>query len=377
MWVQKRLGRVQTPLNLDSGQQLVAALVAAGRADASLMGVTETGLVRSDKAAIAAGVTDRPLAAVLRYTAQLKTCLRTFMEPWLEVAERSGGLIYTNWNQTRGESGGTRTGRLSSTPNLQNLPKEFDPIYHLPVALRLPPLPLCRGYIMAPKGRVLCNRDFASQELRVLAHFEDGAMKDAYVEDPDLDLHTFAANMITKMVMEIKRPGAKTIGFSIIYGSGVPHLAAQLGCTVAEAQNFLNAYFRVFPGIRELQKALKMRSAANLPIRTVGGREYYCEPPAIVKGKMRRFEYKLLNYLVQGSSADQTKDAMIRFYDASGPGLLLASVHDELLMSVPMCERNARMKQLKVCMEDAGLDVPMLSDGKWGVNWATLERSTI
>lgn len=384
-WIRRKLYCAES-LNLDSGVQLVAALIDAGKADPTLMGVTEEKEVtRSDKAAIAAGVTDKTIAAMLRYRAQLKTCLRTFMEPWLATATQSKGLIYTNWNQTRGERGGTRTGRLSSTPNFQNIPKEFDPIWRdarnpsLPLPpFDLPSLPLCRGYVVAPKGYVLCDRDFAGQELRVLAHFEDGAMAQGYLDNPAVDFHQLAADMITKITgVEITRRRAKTIGFSILYGSGVPHLAEQLVCTVIEAKTFLNAYFAVFPGIRELQKALKLRAAAQQPIRTAGDREYYCEPPALVKGKTRYYEYKLLNYLVQGSSADQTKDAMIRFYDAAGPGLLLASVHDELLMTVPVRERNARMKQLKASMEDAGLDVPMLSDGKWGENWATLEEANV
>jgi DNA polymerase-1 len=386
-WVLRRLGRVRTPFNIDSGVQLVTALVDAGKADPQLMGVTVTGLVKSDKAAFAAGVTDKPLAAMLRYTTQLKTCLRTFMEPWLLTAERSRGLIYTNWNQTRGASGGTRTGRLSSTPNFQNIPKEFQPIWRdaenpqLPRApFDLPPLPLCRGYIVARRGQVICDRDFSSQELRVLANFEDGAMAQGYVDDPELDNHQFAADMMTTTAgRTIIRRRAKTIGFSILYGSGVPHLAEQLGVTVNEARALLDAYFRVFPGIRELQRDLKLRAAQGLPIRTIGGREYFCEPPAFVKKRNRimTFDYKLLNYLVQGSSADLTKDAMIRFYDAVGPGFLLMQVHDELVMSVPTRERGPRMRQLRDAMNDAGLDVPMLSDGKWGTNWAALERATI
>ena len=380
-WVLRRLGCFE--VNLNSGRQVVAAMIAAGKVDQTLLGVTKTGLHKSDKAAIAAAVTDKVLAAMLRYTSQLKTCLRTFMEPWLRTAEKSSGLIYTNWNQTRGERGGTRTGRLSSTPNFQNIPKEFAPIWRdaenpkLP-KFDLPPLPLCRGYIVAPEGHILCDRDFSSQELRVLAHFEDGAMASSYVDNPYVDFHQFAADMMTESTgLRVMRRPAKTIGFSIIYGSGIPHLAKQLGVSVSIAKTFLDAYFKVFPGIREVQKGLKERVAAKLPIHTIGGREYHCEKPALVDGRTRYFEYKLLNYLVQGSSADLTKDAMIRFYDTVGPGLLLLQVHDELLMSVPARERNVRMLQLCDAMNDADLDVPMLSDGKWGHSWAALEHATI
>lgn len=379
-WVRRRIGASED-VNLDSGQQLVSALVAAGLADVSRMGVTDTGLVKSDKAAIAAGVADAQLAAVLRYLAQLKTCLGTFMRPWLATAERSGGLIFCTWNQIRGGEGGARTGRFSSTPNLMNIPTEFASVFSakrgdgLPKApFKVPDLPMCRSYIVAGEGRRLIGRDFASQELRVLAHFEDAGMMEAYVQDPSIDFHGHAAELITRITgVPMSRKGAKTIGFAILYGAGVTKLSMQLGVSYDEAKRFLEAYLKVFPSIREMQKDLKRRSQADQAIRTVGGREYMTEPPAIVNGRIREFSYKLLNYLVQGSSADVTKDAMLRFYDRAGPGYLLLSVHDELLASAPERDADRVMGLLRDSMNDAGLDVPMLSDGETGYNWGAME----
>ncbi len=382
-WVRYKLGAPD--LNLDSGAQLVEALVAAGMCDVSKMGLTKTGKVSTDKAALAAGIEDKQLAGVLQYISQLGTCLRTFMEPWLAVAEKSGEYIYTNWNQIRGGEGGTRTGRFSSTPNLQNIPQEFKPIFTqkrgdgLPKApFKLPPLPLCRGYVLPYEGHVLIDRDFASQELRLLAHFEDGPMLQSYLEKPDIDFHQYAADLIAETTgVPITRKSAKNIGFAILYGAGLTKLAAQLGVAYDEAKRFLDAYLSVFPSIREIQKDLRLRGKSGEPIRTAGGREYYCEPPAIVDGRIREFSYKLLNYLIQGSAADQTKDALIRFHDCAGPGLLLASVHDQILVSVPVERRDDIMTTLRDCMAETELDVPMLSDGKWGATWGSLTASEI
>jgi len=387
-WVRKKLG-ASAELNLESGAQLMEALLSAGLADEERIGNTPTGKMRSDKDTLAACVTDRRLSGVLRYMAQLRTCLYTFMWPWLETAERSGGTVYTTWHATRGEGGGARTGRFSSSPNFQNVPKEFDPIFSsaprdgLPKSpvKGLPPLPLCRRYIVAREDEVLIRRDFASQELRILAHFEDGAMMRAYREKPDTDSHAYAAEVITRTTgVTVTRKKAKTIGFAILYGAGLPKLAAQLGCGVDEAKRLLDAYFSVFPGVRVLKRSLKMRAAAGEPIRTAGGRLYYVEPPRTDPKTMRvmNFDYKLLNYLVQGSAADQTKDAMMRYVIATGRVNLLASVHDELLCSVPREERDSYMAHLRDAMDaDAGLDVPMLSDGAWGDNWADMEESYI
>jgi DNA polymerase-1 len=373
-------------LNIDSSVQLVDAMEAAGCVDREALGITEKdGLPATDKNALRRGVTDPVLLAVLLYRGQLKTCLRTFMEPWLATAERSKGRIFTTWNQIRGDRNGTRTGRLSSTPNFQNIPLEFDLDYMKRAARSalvksLPPLPLCRGYLVAPKGKILCGRDFASQELRVLAHFEDGAMAQGYHDNPSVDFHQLAADMVTEITgVAVTRKRAKTIGFAILYGTGRPALAAQLGVSVPEADRLLAAYFMVFPGIRELQSGIKTRALMGQPIRTAGGREYFAEPPRIDRRTRRvmRFEYKLLNYLIQGSSADQTKDAMIRFHERAGPGLLLASVHDELLIAPPVKEWRHYMMVLRDSMNNAGLDVPMLSDGERGVNWAAMEAVEI
>lgn len=388
-WVRKRLNA--DDLNLDSGAQLVAALDAAGLADMPAMGLTKTGKVSTNKAALAAGVKDAQLAGVLQYISQLGTCLRTFMEPWLAVAERSSGLIFTNWNQIRGGDGGTRTGRFSSTPNLQNIPQEFKPIFTqargdgLPKApFKVPPLPLCRGYVLPYDGHVLIDRDFASQELRLLAHFVEGPMLQTYLDKPDTDFHQHAADILLGMMgarfaanPKDARKKAKTIGFAILYGAGLKKLAAQLGTTYDEAKKFLDAYLGVFPSIREIQKDMRARGKAGEPIRTAGGREYYCQPPAIVDGQLREFSYKQLNYLIQGSAADQTKDTMIRFYDRVGPGYLLASVHDQIPVSAPADRRDEMMRILRDCMAETELDVPMLSDGKWGATWGSLERSEI
>ena len=391
-WLRKRL-KVGPEINLDSGAQLVAALVAAGIADTSRMGVTKTGRVSTNKDAMAAGVSDKLVASVLRYDTQLSTCLATFMEPWLEIAKISGGLIYTTWHATRGAGHGTRTGRLASTPNFQNIPNEFDPIFlheadsiDDPVSRHifikecvkspwpdLAPLPLCRDYIIPHKGQVLCGRDFASQELRILAHFEDGQMLEGYLTNPDIDFHQHAADLVTKITgVRITRKRAKTIGFSILYGSGLTKLAAQLGCSYNEAQKLLTAYFQVFPGIKIIQAAMRQRARDKLPIRTIGGREYYCEEPMYIDGRYREFHYKLINYLIQASAADQTKAAMIRFVENAGYGKLILTVHDEIVISTKA--KKADMLALRNAMNYTTLDVPMRSDGECGLTWASMEK---
>jgi DNA polymerase-1 len=119
---------------------------------------------------------------------------------------------------------------------------------------------------------------------------------------------------------------------------------------------------------------MKVVGRDNQPIRTVGGREYFCEPPKMIDGRIQTYDFKLLNYLIQGSAADQTKDAVIKFYERRGAGKLLLTVHDEILVSVPVDHADEVMSTLRQCMDDAGLDVPMTSDGEYGYNWGEMKE---
>jgi DNA polymerase-1 len=378
-WVRKRI-RADEAVNLESGRQLIDALNRAKLVDVTKLGVTKTGQPASDKDAIAAAVPDKQLAATLQYLAQLRTCLGTFMEPWLSTAQRSNGMIYTSWHQTRGNGGGARTGRLSSSPNFQNIPVEFKPLFVngvKPPIENVLPLPLCRRYIRAYKGQTLCARDFSSQELRILAHFEDGAMMQSYLDDPDIDFHSHAGEMVGKTTsITVIRRDAKTLNFAIIYGAGINKLAKSLGTTVENARNLLNAYYQAFPGILDLKKDLTYKARIGEPVRTTGGRLYYCEEPRIVDGIEKTFEYKMINTIVQSSAADQTKEAMIRVYDALGPGKLILTVHDEIVLSVPPGRLKKSMTLLRQAMDEVGdIEVPIRSDGAIGTNWAEMEKT--
>jgi DNA polymerase I-like protein with 3'-5' exonuclease and polymerase domains len=89
---------------------------------------------------------------------------------------------------------------------------------------------------------------------------------------------------------------------------------------------------------------------------------------------MMTFDYKLVNYLVQGSSADCTKEAVLAYMLVKpDTHRLLLSVHDELLVSVPRREVKRGMECLRTAMEGVKFDLPMLSEGSVSeTNWAEL-----
>jgi DNA polymerase-1 len=387
-WLRRRL-KVGPEINLRSDKQLLPILIELGLLDTSKMSLTaKTGQISLAGDSLLKGLRDPVLASVLQYTSQLSTCLGTFMEPWAATAERSGGLIYTSWNQVRSPDGGTRTGRLSSShPNFQNIPKEFALLFDgldergrkLPRCpwRDLPPLPLCRSYVVPYlEGDVLADRDYSQQEPRILGHFEGGALMQAYLDDPWIDYHDNAKDNLERVFARpFKRKPVKNVNLGIIYGQGIGSLAEKNGESYEDTKILQNAILDLYPGLKTMRKDMKARSIAGEPIRTWGGRVYYCEPPKFIEGKLRTFDYKLVNVLVQGSAADCTKEALIRFYRVKRAAWrVLLQVHDELLVSCPAAELVECMEVLRQTMESVEFDVQILSEGAWSFNnWAVLE----
>lgn len=382
-WLRKKL-KVEPFFNLDS-DEFVGALVTEGLADVSLMGLTKTGKVSTNKEAIANGVTDRQVAAVVQYRAQIHTCVATFLQPWLTMAEASGGFIYSTWNQVRGEGRGARTGRLSSSPNFQNIPKSFKPLFrHEKTGLPpspikgLRPLPLCRAYIIPYRDdHVLIDRDWSQNEIRILAHFGDGELQERYKQNAWLDIHDTVKDDLKRLAgLDVPRDSVKTLNFALIYGLGAAELAKKINKTEEEAKNLKKTILALYPEIKDLYATMRALAKKGEPIVTFGGRENYCESPTISKetGAVREWDWKLCNTLVQGSAGDGAKESAIRYQDSAPKNhLLLLTVHDEYLVSVPRKDLAKGHEILRAAMEGLEFDIPLLSEGAWSsTNWAEL-----
>jgi DNA polymerase I-like protein with 3'-5' exonuclease and polymerase domains len=382
-WLKKQLKAKD--INLNSADELSEALIRSGKADPSKLGRTNNGKVSTNQESLKSGIKDPQLYAMLVYRSQLNTCLNTFMEPWLAVAERTGGMIHTSWNQVRDDKGGTTTGRFSSTPNFQNIPNEFDQLFWSKARPDLPKepfpllaLPQVRSYVIPGKGRVLLDRDYSQQEVRILGHYEDATLKAAYLKDPWMDAHDTTQEKLLDFGLDYERKPVKNTNFGIIYGQGAPSLALKNDLSIEDSKRLMQAIKNnVFPGLKDLFDDLKQRAKNDLPVRTWGGREYFCEEPMYSEkyGRWMTFDYKLLNLIIQGSAADCTKEALIRWNDTKHEDdRFLLSVHDQQTIDTPTKRRDDAMKRLKEAMESVEFDVPMLSEGKWSTtNWFELK----
>jgi DNA polymerase I-like protein with 3'-5' exonuclease and polymerase domains len=83
----------------------------------------------------------------------------------------------------------------------------------------------------------------------------------------------------------------------------------------------------------------------------------------------RGWTYKALNRLIQGGSADQTKQAMVSLYDEGF--LPMIQVHDEVDVSV---ENEKQAEKIKEIMQTCvNLNVPSVVDYEKGASWGEIK----
>jgi DNA polymerase I-like protein with 3'-5' exonuclease and polymerase domains len=396
-YIFKRLGG---EINLDSDEALANALEAGGLADGFL--TTATGKRSVSAESLNGAITDKPLFLALGYRSRLCTAKNTFMEPWLREASRSKGRVHGSWRQIasagQGENkGGAKTGRaIMAEPNLLNLIKSWKGrgahgwFYYAEdakkakvntsvettlKALKLPMLPLVRVYMLPEKGELWGRRDFNQQELRILGHFEDGAIMQGYLDQPTMDIHQYVIDIINEAVgIDLTREHGKTLNFAVIYGRGIGKIAEELGISYEEAKKLRAAQLTALPGLKDLESGIKELGRSGECIVTWGGREYFSEDPVIINNFVKRFDYRLLNYICQGSAADCTKETLIRWLDLKRESKFCVTVYDEIDFSAPKGAMKKEMALLRDVIHSIEFDVPMLSDAEVGPNWGTLEK---
>ena len=373
--------------NINSPKQFPDALERAGMVDDWIY--TDKGNRSTSVENLNKCITDKKFLDAYAMYSILGTYINTFLGPWKEIGAKSDGYIFPTFNQVRtadrGESGkgfGTKTGRPSvSNPNFNNLPaniaksKNWENLLKLQTYLKRYGVNFIglRDYIGPSSGNTLVGRDYAQQELRVLAHYEDGALMRAYQANPLLDIHAEVISMVyDRYGITLTRDEVKAIAFGLLYGLGIPGLSEKLDTSYDEAKELKGAYLDVLPGVKDLQKELKALARNDDPLRTWGGRVYYCEPDKIINGSYRSFEYRLINILVSGTSADITKDAMLGIDGAIDGGIIM-QIYDEIVVDTPNHKRD--LATMREVMERPRIDVPLPTDAEYSkISWARMRE---
>jgi len=171
------------------------------------------------------------------------------------------------------------------------------------------------------------------------------------------------------------RSRAKIVNFGVMYGMGARSLSQQMGIGLAEAQQFIKDYFRVFAGVREFLDRTVAEARRTGYATTLFGRRRYLAGLESANGATRSFaERAAVNTPIQGSAADLVKLAMVRVHDAlareAPAARLLLQVHDELLLEAPEASADAAAAILRREMEGvASLRVPLEVSVGRGRTW--------
>jgi DNA polymerase-1 len=371
-WLDASIKSIVGEVDIDSGEALADAIEAKGLAGKGFA-LTEKGNRSVAKDSIIEAISDPTLLGHILCRRAIATTVRTFLMPWYEQAKISGRM-YVRWNQVRNYSDtGARTGRISSSPNLQAIPVEWEGLKAQLAKLEYETafaLPSVRSYIIPDDGNIFVARDYSAQELRLLAHFAGGGLLSVLQKEPEADVHMIAAN-----IAQITRKVAKTLGFAVLYGAGVAKIAESLGVSVAEATAIKAQYLKALPEIKEMQRELTRRGDSGSYLTTLGGRRYYAETPKVINGRLQTYSFKLTNYLIQGSAADQSKQALIDYAANTKHGQIVLSVHDEIVIECPIEHQDEEAALLAQAMNGSFqgiLDYEIISTEARGPNFAAV-----
>lgn len=297
------------------------------------------------------------------------------------------GRIHCTFNQLRkqredGDIVGAAFGRISSSlPNLQQQPVRDDLAEDW------------RCIYLPDEGGEWACLDYSQQEPRILLHWANATASkklmafdstrkvveeavERYWSDPSTDSHSMMAELTG-----LPRKQAKTLFLGLCYGMGGVKLAESLGlptstltrrdgevirCAGEEALDVLSTFNKRLPYVDWLGRVCEARVRKYGYLTTLSGRR--CRFPEDELGN-RQWTHKALNRLIQGSAADQTKEAMV-LADKAGfrPQL---QVHDELDLTV---ETRAEAEELAALMKEAvPLSLPSKVDIEIGPNWGDIQ----
>jgi DNA polymerase I len=360
---------VGEPFNLNSPQQLSTALFEQLKiAPPDRTQKTATGFYSTSADVLEALRGQHPAVDWILEYRELSKLRSTYLDALPGEVNPATGRVHTSFNQT-----GSVTGRLaSSDPNLQNIPIRTE------IGRKVR-----EGFVASP-GCVLLGIDYSQVELRIVAHMaNDQAMLEAFRNGQDIHATTAAAILgvpLEKVAPEQRRR-AKAVNFGLIYGMSPFGLTRYADLTLAEAEDFVAAYFQQFPGVKSYLDGMRRLATEQGYVETLLGRRRYF--PALKtlsdRNQRNREEREAINAPIQGTAADIMKIAMIRLPSALlHAGLaarMILQVHDELVLECTKSELTQAARIAQEVMEGAyQLSVPLLTEARYGTNWGQMEK---
>ncbi len=285
----------------------------------------------------------------------------TYTDKLPQMVNPQTGRVHTSYHQAV-----TATGRLSSSdPNLQNIPIRNEEGRRI------------RQAFIAREGFTVVAADYSQIELRIMAHLsQDQGLINAFTQGKDIHRST-AAEIFGVALDEVtseQRRNAKAINFGLIYGMSAFGLSRQLGIGRADAQSYMDLYFKRYPGVQTFMHDIREKAKAQGYVETLFSRRLYL-PDINSSNAMRRkgAERVAINAPMQGTAADIIKRAMIQLDQKlqNDPDIvMIMQVHDELVFEVRSEKVAFYSELIKTHMESAAdLVVPLIVEVGQGTNW--------
>jgi len=267
----------------------------------------------------------------------------------------------------------TNTGRLaSSDPNLQNIPIKSEDGREI------------RKAFVADQGNVLISADYNQIEMRILADMADvKELKKAFKNNEDI--HSLTASQVFNVpinkVNEDLRRKAKAINFGIIYGITQYGLAKQIAVSNQEALDFINAYFKKFPEIKDYMNTTIKFCRTRGFVNNIFGRRIHLRGINDKNFSVRSFQERAaINAPIQGSAADIIRLAMIKLdqlieTDKKFKTKMLLQIHDELIFECSQKDKDYVKKVIKEAMISVSISdyhmfsIPLNVSINSGLNW--------
>jgi len=282
---------------------------------------------------------------------------------------RSTGLLHANFNQCIAS-----TGRLSSgggmSLNLQNQPKRGFPVR--------------KCFVSRFENGLLLESDYSGLEFRTACELSrDGQGIADIIEGKDIHRQT-ASICLQKSPEEVskaERQGHKWASFQPLFGgtgAGQPeHIKA-----------YFDRFYEIYDGIYTWHQSLMTGALKNGTVETPSGRQYFW--PNVIRTRNNRVTKatQILNYPVQGFSADLVQLACIRtfrlFKEKDLISKLILTVHDSIVVDTHPDEEEIVKEILTEAMTKVGEEaekrfnysivVPLEIEISRGTNWLDQEE---
>ena len=303
-----------------------------------------------------------PIVELVERYRELAKLQNTYVTTLPQQADERG-YVHTTFNQDV-----VATGRLSSTdPNLQNIPIRTALGRHI------------RDAFVPADGNMFVNADYSQFELRLAAVMAgEQSMIDDFNSDTDIHAKTAAEVYGVPLddVTPAQRRRAKVVNFGVLYGMGQHGLAAAAHMSYAEAQHFIDEYYRMHPNLKAYMENTIQKAHDDGFVETLFGRRRWTPDVKSSNFAVRNAaERAAANMPIQGTEADLMKLAMIKvqqLLDRDYPkAQQILQIHDSILVECPRTETKAIAALLVDAMEQVypKLGVRLRVDVKIGAHW--------